>query len=231
MNSVTMAEEMPMVKIADPFINMHSGPGGGYPVIYVAEQDEVITIIKRRTDWYQIQTAKGVKGWAKRVEMQKTLNLDGSQVSFKDATFEDFEKRTWEMGFSSGELQNVPVLSLYGAFHFTENLSTELTLSQAIGDFSDNSYALLSLTHQPFPEWWISPFFTIGGGVLRTEPHATLIETEDRENELLSVGLGTRVYLSQSFILRFDVKNNTVLTSRDENEELIEWKLGISVFF
>jgi len=224
-------EQPPLVKIADPFINIHSGPGRGFPVIHVAEQGEVIRIIKRRTDWYQIETVRGVTGWSKRIEMSKTLNLDGSQVEFKDATVEDFENRTWEAGFSTGDLEGASILSLYGAYHFTENLSTELTYSQAIGNFSDNSYALLSLTHQPFPEWWISPFFTIGAGVLNTEPHATLIETEDRQNEMLSVGLGTRIYISQSFILRLDVKNNTVLTSRDENEELIEWKLGISVFF
>jgi hypothetical protein len=226
------AEDEPLVvKVTDAFIDMRSGPGAGYPVIHVAERGEIIQILIRRTTWYKIKTKRGNEGWAKRQDMSRTLNLDGTAVAFKDATIDDFAKRTWETGFATGYFDKAPVLSIYGAYHFTENLSIALNASQAIGEYSDNSYATLNITHQPFPNWRVSPFFTIGTGLLKTEPHATLIETESRESELLQAGIGARVYLSQRFILRLDVKNNLVLTKRNDNEELVQWTLGISVFF
>jgi hypothetical protein len=219
------------VKVVDAYIDMRSGPGAGFPVIHVAERGETIEILSRRTTWYKIKSKKGIEGWAKRKDMSRTLNLDGSAVGFKDATIDDFANRTWETGFATGYFDKAPVLSIYGAYHFTENLSVALNASQAIGEYSDNSYATLNLTHQPFPNWRVSPFFTIGTGLLKTQPHATLIETESRESELLQAGIGAKIYLSQRFILRLDVKNNLVLTKRNDNEELVQWTLGISVFF
>jgi hypothetical protein len=219
------------VKVIDAYIEMRSGPGTGYPVVHVAERGETIEILTRRTTWYKIKTTRGNEGWAKRQDMSRTLNLDGSAVGFKDATIDDFAKRTWETGFATGYFDKAPVLSIYGAYHFTENLSIALNASQAIGEYSDNSYATLNLVHQPFPTWRVSPYFTIGTGLLKTQPHATLIETESRESELLQAGIGAKIYLSQRFILRLDVKNNLVLTKRNDNEELVQWTLGISVFF
>jgi hypothetical protein len=38
-------------------------------------------------------------------------------------------------------------------------------------------------------------------------------------------------YLTDRFILRVEYKRHTVLTSRDDNEEIDQWKAGFSVFF
>ena len=39
----------PEVVVSDPFIELHTGPGRGYPVFYVAAQGDHITILKERT--------------------------------------------------------------------------------------------------------------------------------------------------------------------------------------
>ena len=38
------------ILIADPFIELHSGPGRGYPIFHVVERGREVFIVKRRTD-------------------------------------------------------------------------------------------------------------------------------------------------------------------------------------
>ena len=44
-------------------------------------------------------------------------------------------------------------------------------------------------------------------------------------------GLGLRTYLSRRFLLRAEYKSYVVFTSRDDNEEVDEWKAGFTFFF
>src|SRR6185295_14823293 len=57
------------VQITDPFIELHTGPGRGYPVFFVAARDEWITIEMRHTDWYKVRAAGGQVGWAQRSQL------------------------------------------------------------------------------------------------------------------------------------------------------------------
>ena len=43
------SESFQQVKIADAYIDMHTGPGGGYPIFHVIERGQIIEIIQRRT--------------------------------------------------------------------------------------------------------------------------------------------------------------------------------------
>jgi len=48
------AAAKPVVTVADPYLEMHTGPGVGYPVFHVVERGETVTIVKRRTDQLQV---------------------------------------------------------------------------------------------------------------------------------------------------------------------------------
>ena len=54
--------------VSAPFLEMHSGPGRGFPVVYVVGRDEVLTVLYSRTDWYKVRarTARRV-GRAARI--------------------------------------------------------------------------------------------------------------------------------------------------------------------
>ena len=45
------------------------------------------------------------------------------------------------------------------------------------------------------------------------------------------VGAGLRIYTTRRFLLRAEYKSYVVFTSRDENEEVEEWKVGFAFFF
>ena len=59
----------------------------------------------------------------------------------------------------------------------TPNFSAELSVSQVFGDYSDALIASrISLVAQPFPEWRVSPFFSLGTGIIYTDPNVTLVD-------------------------------------------------------
>ena len=63
--------EIPLT-IADPYIEMHTGPGSGYPIFHVVDRGEKIVILKSKTNWYKIRAVNGKEGWATRRQMQQT---------------------------------------------------------------------------------------------------------------------------------------------------------------
>ncbi|TCK17061.1 SH3 domain-containing protein [Thiogranum longum] len=225
-------DDQPMeVQIADPYIELHTGAGRGYPVFHVEEQGEWIEILKRKTDWFKVRTRKGKQGWVAREQLEHTLTPAGENTEIRDATFEEFSFHRLETGAMGGDFEGADVMTFYGAYSFTPNLSAELSASKLFSPFSDAEMANLGLLIHPFPEWRISPFFTVGTGIIRTNPKTTLVQERDRIDQLAHVGVGVRVYLTRQFMFRAQYKNYLIFQSTDDNQEINEWQAGLSVFF
>jgi hypothetical protein len=219
------------VEVFAPYIDLHTGPGSGYPVDYVVERGEKVNILKRRTDWFKVRTHKGREGWVSLEQIQQTQWPDGTAVYFESLTLESFRERDWELGMHGGLLDGAALLNLYVGYSFDPTLSAELSLSQAVGNFSSEYLLDLSLQSQPFPEWRYSPFLTLGTGMIHTSPNATLVQTEDRTDTTAHAGFGLRVYLTRRFFIKGEYSRYIVFTSRNENEEFFLWKLGFGAFF
>ena len=131
----------------------------------------------------------------------------------------------------AGDFEGADILTAYAGYMMTRNLSVELQLSQAFGDFSDALLASINLLAQPFPEWRASPFFLLGTGVINTDPNVTLVSEEDRTDQITNVGVGLRVYLTRRFIFRAEYQNHVILQTTDDNQEIDEWKAGFAFFF
>jgi uncharacterized protein YgiM (DUF1202 family) len=226
------AEQQPReVVIEDPYIELHTGPGRGYPVFFVAERGEQIALLKRRTEWFKVRVARGEEGWVRFEQLTTTLNLDGEPFDLPAVGFGDYAARRWEVGALYGDFGGANIISTYGALNFTPNLSGEVWVSQALGRFADSTLVTVNIVHLMYPEWRASPYFTLGTGIINTQPKATLVATVDREDSLAQVGVGVRTYLTRSFVFRAEYKAHVVFTSRDDNEEVREWKAGFSFFF
>lgn len=219
------------VTIADPFIELHTGPGRGYPIFFVAERGEQIELMKRRTEWFKVRVTRGQEGWVHFEQLATTLDLDGEPFDLPALGFSDYAARRWEVGTLYGDFGGANVIGVYGSRSFTPNLSGELWLSQALGRFSDSTMATINLVHLMYPDWRASPYFTLGAGVINTEPKATLVATTDRSDSVALAGAGVRMYLTRRFVFRAEYKAHVVFTSRNDNEEVSEWKAGFSFFF
>lgn len=227
-------DDYQQVQVADPYLELHTGPGAGYPIFYVVERGQLITVLKRHTDWFKIETTKGKIGWVDRSQMAQTLSPAGEKIELVEVTQQEFKERRWEIGAMGGQLDSAPTLSIYGGYAFTPNLSAELSLSQSIGSTSSNLYLKGSLLASPFPEWRFSPYFSIGTGVMEIEPAATLIETETTSHQFSTIGIGVRTHISKRFIFRAEYNDYVIYSAsndKDDNEEVGEWKIGFAVFF
>jgi hypothetical protein len=223
--------EFRSVSVADPYLEMHTGPGKGYPVFHVVDRGEEIDILMRRTDWFQVRTESGTEGWVDRAQMERTLVPTGSPIEFAEADQEDFTYSRWELGGMAGDFGGANVVSIYGAYSLNPNVSIEVWGSQILGNFSNGWMASVNVTHETWPDYRISPFFTLGSGVIHTEPKPTIVQGEDRTDQIAHAGAGLRFYATRRFILRAEFKSYVTFTSRDDNEEVEEWKVGFAFFF
>jgi hypothetical protein len=223
--------EGPRVTVADPYLEMRTGPGRGFPVFHVVERGEAVVVEKRRTDWFRVVAAGGREGWVHKDQMAETLLPAGVKMEVGDPAREDFGAHRREVGLLLGDYGGANVVTLYGAYAFNEHLAGEVALAHILGRFSDGQYLTLGVTHLPVPEWRIQPFLSIGTGVIRIQPAGTLVDTEDRRDQVAYAGIGLRAYLARRFIVRGEYKEYVVFTDRDENEEEMEWKIGFAFFF
>ena len=219
------------VAVADPYLELRTGPGRGYPIFHVVDRGETVEIMLQRTDWYRIRAANGKEGWVNREQLEKTLQPDGEQVSFERATIADFTNAKWETGVLAGDFGGANIVSLYGGYSLNPNVSVELWASQILGNFANGWMGSVNVVHEAWPDWRVSPFFTLGAGMIRTEPKSTIVQGRDRTDQIGHVGAGFRIYAARRFLVRAEYKSYVVFTSRDENEEVEEWKVGFAFFF
>jgi hypothetical protein len=229
------ARYQPDVVVSDPYIEMHTGPGKGYPIFYVAGQGDEVKILKRRTDWFKIRLQRGThrirEGWVHVDQMRHTLDLDGNPIEFPNYGMDDFSKRRWVAGIGGGNVDGANTINGFLGFHLNPYISLQMDAAQILADYSDGWMVSGGIYMHPFPDWRISPFVTIGTGYIHMSPQTTIVQAEDQGDEIVNAGAGANVYISDRFILRMQYKRYTVYTSRDDNEEFNEWTAGFSLFF
>ncbi|MBT8136102.1 MAG: SH3 domain-containing protein [Gammaproteobacteria bacterium] len=226
------AEKTPwVVSVADNYLEMRSGPGRGYPVFHTVENAATVTVIKQRTGWYKVRAERDITGWVASADLEKMHEVDGSPVNLARSSLDQLVEHRWRAGFTTGDFGGANVLSLYGGYNLTPNLSVELAFGQALGPFAENVMATASVVHQFVPQRRLTPFFSLTGGMIRTDPAATLVRTEDRTDQLAAAGAGVRAWITRQFVFRAEYRSYVVFTSRDDNQEIDEWKAGFTFYF
>ncbi|WP_340679836.1 SH3 domain-containing protein [Paraglaciecola sp.] len=226
-------QEQAQVQVKQAYVDMRSGPAGAYPVVYVAAKDEWLSVLKQRTSWFKVQTAKGQLGWISQDDLHLTLSASGEPVLLSDGSFDNFASRQFEVGTMLGSFDGIPSVTVMADWISTENISLGINLTQAVGSFSDHQLAMVNIRHSAFPEWRLAPYVVFGAGKIRTKPNGSLVQSGDeaRSANVLSAGLGLRYYLARHFLIKLEFNSLLVKTNRDKNEELAQWTLGFAVFF
>jgi uncharacterized protein YgiM (DUF1202 family) len=225
------AEPNERVLVADPFLELHTGPGRGYPIFDIAERGERVEILGRHTDWFKVRTARGKEGWVSRAQMEATLTEAGEKKTFRDVLFDDYLTRRMEFGFSFGRLNHDPLLSAYTGYRVHENFIVELTIAQSAGDFSTTSLDYLTLVSQPFPDSRWSPFFSLGAGRFRNTPKSTLVSAIETHGGLANAAVGLRYYVTRQFFLRVEAKRHVALINYNSTDHYNELSAGAAFFF
>jgi uncharacterized protein YgiM (DUF1202 family) len=213
-----------------PFVELHSGPGIGYPVINVIEKNELVTVLVKRTSWIKVEDKRGGQGWFHQNALISVSHF-GEKVTLDEIEYYDYQQRTWEGTVMFGDFNGASIYNIGLGYVFGPVITTEFSLGKLQGDISNSNIYELFIVSQPMPDLTVSPYFALGAGLINTKPHSVLADAKTRNNTLASVAFGGKYYLARNFVLRAEYKYSLVLTDRDENEDIKLWKIGFSVFF
>ncbi|MDH4051183.1 MAG: hypothetical protein OEU93_06350 [Rubrivivax sp.] len=223
------------LQVADAYVELHTGPGRGYPVFFVAERSAWIVVDQRRTDWYRVQaqgaSGQTVTGWVNRAQLERTLTEAGVQRTFRDMAVDDYLQRRLEMGASWGRFESDPMLKLWGAWRLSETLAIEGTIGQVQGLYSGTDLWHLNLSTEPWSDQRWSPAFTVGVGRFANLPNDSLVDAVPTDANLANASLGLRVYFSRRFVARVDYTLYTAFLSDQRNGEYRALTAGLSFFF
>jgi uncharacterized protein YgiM (DUF1202 family) len=220
-----------MVQISDPYIELRSGPGRGYPIFFVAPRNDWIEIELRHTDWFRIRTEDGKVGWVSRQQLETTLTAAGSTKTFRDVLLDDYLSRKVQLGAAWGHFKSEPMLKLWTSYRFSDTLSLEATLGQVQGVFSGTDLWHVDVLIEPWSDHRISPFFGVGVGKFKNFPNLSLIGATDTDAKLGVARLGVRYYLTERFVMSADYALYTAFLSDQRSTEYKAWTLGLSFFF
>jgi len=223
--------ELLQLFITEPFLELHTAPGRGYPVTQVVARGEAVDVLKRQTEWFKVRTERGIEGWAYERDLMQAKLADGSPFVFRVGDLAGFTDHRWENGIMVGSYGGATLISAYGALSLTKETKLELTEGQFLGNLSNGYLLELGLSHVFLPEKRLSPFVTLGTGYERLNPKGTLAVPLDQDSQTAYAGVGARFYVGRRFFLRGEYRHHTVFTSRDSNEVKQEWKAGFAFFY
>lgn len=221
--------------IIDPYIEVHSGPGRGYPIFYVGEWGEKVVILTRRPDWYEVKLQNGKIGWTHASQISRTIQTTGEPADLPVVSYGDYLKDRWRIGFSvggfiKGELESTELFSLnlgYRPFHW---LGVEAEYGKFYGSDTTGNFRSFNLLVEPFSRWKMSPIVLVGKGVIAIETQPKLVPLNIEDSDFLQYGLGFNYYLGRNFIFNGVYRNFTVSTDNDD-ERLDAWTFGFNTFF
>ena len=230
-DSVPGGEKVERVQVTDPFIELHTFPGRGYPIFYVAGRGEWVSIELRHTDWYKVRTATGKEGWVTRAQLQTTLAESGLAAPFGDIAFNDYLARRWELGAGYGRFHQQPMIKFWLSYRISDTLSFESTLGQVQGVFSGTTLWHVNLQAEPWSDQRFSPFAGIGIGRFHNIPNQSLVEFQQTNARLADAIVGARYHLTDRFMIRADYAIYTAFVSDQRSIEYRAATAGLSFFF
>jgi hypothetical protein len=223
------------VKVADPYLEMRTGPGRGFPVHHVAARHEFVVIELRATDWFKVRTVSDTgndkTGWVHRRQLEATLTEAGVAKTFRDTALDDYLTRRVQIGAAYGRFRSEPMQKLWISYRLSDALSFEGTVAQVQGVFSGTDMWYGNLLAEPWSDQRLSPFLGIGIGRFRNFPNQSLVGATNTDANLANATVGVRYYLTERFVLRADYTLYTAFVSDQRSQEFRAVSAGLSFFF
>ena len=230
-DSVPGGDKVERVQVTDPFVELHTFPGRGYPIFYVAGRGEWVSIELRHTDWYKVRTATGKVGWVTRAQLQTTLAENGLATDFGDVAFNDYLRRRWELGAGYGRFHSEPFVKFWVSYRLSDTLSIESTLGSVQGVFSGTTLWHVNLQAEPWSDQRFSPFAGIGIGRFHNIPNQSLVNFQTTNARMADAIIGARYHLTDRFMIRADYAVYTSFVSEQRSIEYRAATAGLSFFF
>lgn len=221
--------------VIDPYAELRTGPGSGYPVFYAVEQGESVDILAQRPGWYELRTQAGRIGWTSTAELARTMQASGVPADLPTVSFGDYLRRSWELGmeagrFTSGELDGADMFSATAGYKLFSWLDLELELGKILGSEVRGRHYGLNAVIEPFSESALSPFLSLGTGRMDVDSQPKLVPLSIDTSNYQSYSLGSNYYLGRNFVVQGRYRWFRVDTDAG-TERLGAWSIGFDAFF
>ncbi len=228
-------EQTLKLQVIDPYADVRSGPGRGYPVFYAVEEGETIEILARRPGWYEIRLANGRMGWVTAAQISRTIQVTGEPADLPTVSYGDYLKNSFRVGltagaFTSGELEASDFWSATFGYRANSWLGLEGEYGKLYGEDIRGDFYGLNLLLEPFSHGRFSPYLLLGMGNMQVDSQPKLVPLEIEESDFQNYGLGCNFYLGRNFLIKLEYRAFTVATE-EQDVDLGAWKIGFNTFF
>lgn len=230
----TVEESIELIVI-DSYLEMHSGPGRGYPIIHTMEQDEPITVLRRRGSWYQVANRHDKRGWIQQEKLARTIAPSGLPAALPDTQHGDYLAQQGRIGFALGQQGGAETASLIAGFRLLSFIGTELEYGQIFTSQEDGYNYGANLIFEPIKSWSFTPFISTGYGkqVLKKKKKLSVGKSNEFNYDYAFIGGGINYYIGYNFVVRGEYRQVSLTGDTIDNKTVRNstWRIGFSSFF
>lgn len=221
----------PLLTVSEAFVELHTGPGRGYPVFHVVARGEPVQLLHTQTSWVRVRTATGVEGWAARHTLQGTLAAAGWRPGGLRAWADAWLLGRVEAGAAWGRFQRQPMLELGLRWRLAETIAVDAAAGQVQGLYSGTDYWRVGLALDPLADAALAPVFGVGVGRFRNVPNASLVEQGTTHAHLAHASVGLRWRFGSRYLLRASWQHHVALLSDERSREYRAASVGLAFSF
>lgn len=220
------------LKVIDTFLELHTGPGRGYPIFHVIEQDQMVTVLIRKTNWFFVSDQRGREGWVKQEGLARTLAPTGLPAALPDIQHGDFLAQQGRIGFALGMQDNFETATVMAGYRLLSFAGIEAEYGQVFGDNIDGYSYGVSAMFEPFKSWSFTPFVSKGIGWQNWQEKikGQVGKTNAIDSKYEFTGVGINYYIGLNFVVRGEYRKVYVIGDNDSVSNSA-WRLGFSSFF
>jgi hypothetical protein len=235
---INKSAKMVELKVIDTYLELHSGPGRGYPIFHVIEQGQTVKVHTRRTNWFYVSDRRNRQGWVKQEGLARTLAPTGLPAALPDTQHGDFLAQQGRVGFSIGLQEKAETASVMAGFRLLNWAGIEIEYGELFekeydgvsygGSFIIEPFQLLDMTG----DWALTPFISKGIGKQKwtRKLKATIGPKNSFGNDYEFTGVGFNYYIGYSFVVRGEYRK-MILNGENDNLSVGAWRMGFSSFF
>ncbi|MEK6750430.1 MAG: SH3 domain-containing protein [Pseudomonadota bacterium] len=219
-----------IVTIEQAYVDLHTGPGAGYPVYTVVERGGRVVVLAEQGDWYKVQSERRQVGWLANTALAQARVSATPRVTFAAAEQVYHASRSYVLGVTSGKFGRDLMYGLSGSYHIVKGLHIDTSLAQSAGMYSMSNYYSAGLQWYLWSERRFSPGVFVMGGKLSGVQHATIYPVREVQADFVSTGLSMRVRLTDRFFLRTGAGMFSLQQFDNTLPNFWEWQIGVQTY-
>jgi hypothetical protein len=235
------ADDTAMVRVIAEQAQVHTGPGFGFRVVYVAKMNEVLPAIGRASHdhWFRVELPDGTYGWILGdevfpLDVDMAAAHEGPSVWKRMGTAifspPPLEEETVGFTFSGGILGGDGMFMFRPSWLLAPHVSLEASLGETVGNQVDVFYAGGGFNAFLFASSPVTPFVGVAAGGAFGRKKADQYAIQPGNYSMFNVGGGLIVALKKRLTLRGDARQY-VIYNANHTQQIQEYSGALSVYF